>query len=143
MASISTWFKFSAISCLLLVAPARAEETKTAPEEFREMTEFKYLMCSIKLRSELMTGPANAGDDYVDCKRSGRAETKPLFVKALAKTKKPAAAKLLKLYYAAWLTAFDGLSPGSEELKTTYEQRKMANKAKSDELWSQFEIESM
>src|ERR1041385_5566460 len=136
-------FSLTAI-CLI---QARADEKLTAIEEFRETTVYQLMMCRIETKTAIMQIEAGTSDDagkkIGTCIRNGLAEAKKAFPAALAKvSKKPGTAKLLKDYYAGWVAALNGVSPGVNELRVIYEQRQLQADAKQDEAWSRFEIEA-
>lgn len=137
---------FAALS-LLLAMPLSAEEKRSPTDEFRGQTQYQILMCGLKvklalLRTEAST-PQKTEDDPAKCIKDGKAEVKKTFPAALKSVaKNPTAAKLIKDYYASWLTAFDGLLPRAGDLKIDYERRQAANEAKYDEIWNRLEVEA-
>lgn len=140
---------FLVVSILLMAAPrVYAEEEKRNPvDEFRGTTQFHLLQCQIRAKTEFLKVESGASTEAYSeigaCLKKGRAEVKKLFPKANALVaKRPAASKLLKEYYAVWLSAFDGISPDINELKTTYDKRQGDASRKADEAWYRFEIEA-
>lgn len=116
-------------------------------ESFRETTVYQLMMCRIETKTALLQAESGATNNPWEkinvCLKTGRSEAKKMFGPALAKvSKKPAASKLLKDYYAAWLTAFNGVSPDANERKIVYEQRQAHADTKQEEAWNRFEIES-
>lgn len=140
---------FLAASVLLTVVSlaCAAEEKRTPVDEFRGTTQFQLLQCQIKAKTAFLKvelgESREAYSEIGTCLKEGRAEVKKLFPKAIAQVaKKPAASKLLKEYYAVWLTAFDGISPDASELKIAYDRRQGDASRKADEAWHRFEIEA-
>ena len=124
-----------------------AEEKQTPVEEFRGTTQFQLLQCQLKAKTALlkveMGELEEAYSEIGACLKEGRTDVKKLFPKANAQVaKKPAASKLLKEYYAVWLTAFDGISPDVSELKIAYDRRQGDASRKAREAWHRFEIEA-
>ncbi|MBC7860310.1 MAG: hypothetical protein H7Z39_16375 [Burkholderiaceae bacterium] len=139
------------ITILILAATlschALAEEKLSSIEAFKEQTAYQLMMCRIQTQialGEVELGKTDSPWEKIGaCLKAGRIETKKLFSPALAKvSKKPTAAKLLKDYYAAWITSFNGISPEPGERKMAYEQRQTSAEAKHDEIWNRFEIEA-
>jgi hypothetical protein len=136
------------LACTLVCATglASAEPKASYVEKFHENTTAALLICRIQLKTALLKlelGDQSGLDESAKCMRDRRAESKKSFSSALASlSKKPAAAKLLKEYYAVWLGAFNGMMPSSDERKISYEQRQTAAEAKADEAWNRFEIEA-
>lgn len=123
------------------------EEKQTPTDAFRGTTQFQILKCQLSTKSALlqveMGQLENALPVISACLKEGRADVKKVYGPALAKvSKQPAAAKLLKDYYAAWLTAFDGVSPQPSDTKRSYQQRQEAAETRYDEIWNRFEIEA-
>jgi hypothetical protein len=122
-------------------------EKRTPIVEFRGTSQFHLLTCQIRAKTALIEvelgkimepySPISA------CIKEGRDALKKLFPRANATvTKNPAASKLLKDYYAAWLSAIDGISPEATERKITYENWQGEAVRKTDEIWNRFEIEA-
>lgn len=77
------------------------------------------------------------------CQKKAKAEVKKLFPKAnAAVANKPTASNLLKDYYAAWLSALDGITPDANERKVDYDNRQGEASRKADAIWNRFEIEA-
>jgi hypothetical protein len=61
--------------------------------------------------------------------------------RALRTVKKAKAQEALKSYHVAFITALEGVTPGREERKLSYEQRQQALEDKLTEAWARFEVE--
>lgn len=135
-----------AIVSSMMMSGAMAEEKQTPLDAFRGETQFRILMCKIKLKSSLLEAEAgnSVGIGQVGtCIKEGKADVKKKFAPALSSVaKKPAAGKLLKDYYASWLTAFNGIIPEASERKIDYDRRQSVAEAKSEEYWNRFEVEA-
>jgi hypothetical protein len=126
---------------------AEQTEKRTPIEEFRGATQFQLIKCKLEATSAILKvelGEINdAYSPIATCQKEGRAEIKKKFIKANAKlAHNTSASKILKDYYAAWLSAFNGITPEAGELKVVYEKRQSDLNRKADELWSRFEIEA-
>jgi len=88
-------------------------------------------------------GQAGTFDRVNECMESSRSLAKTLFPQALGTVStKPEATKLLKEYYATWLTALNGVPPAIQERKTDYAQRQTLAEQKAEQAWNRFEIEA-
>ncbi|MCC2954532.1 hypothetical protein LK542_02755 [Massilia sp. IC2-477] len=125
---------------------AQATEKQTPTDAFRGQTQYQIMMCSLKVKlfaSKSTLGTATAEDDPAKCIKDGKAEVKKFYPAALKNvSKNPSATKLIKDYYAAWLTAFEAVPPRSDELRIDYERRQAASEAKYDEIWNRLEVEA-
>jgi len=105
------------------------------------------MMCRIETQTAIakveLGELSNAIPTIGTCIKKGREEVKKLYPAALAKvSKNPNATKILKDYYAAWLTSFDAVMPQSSDTKRGYQLRQESMDEKSDLLWNRFEIEA-
>lgn len=126
---------------------AIAEEKQTPTDAFRGETQFRIMMCQIKVRSnsnKIELGQSIAPEDSPGkCIKDGKDSAKKFYAKASAAVaKKPTAVKILKDYYAVWLTAIEGVLPGTSESKGEYGRRQAAIESRYDELWNRFEVEA-
>lgn len=113
---------------------------------FREQSTYQIVNCQ-NVQKAMAIKPEVSYEQAIfemaKCVKYGKAEVRKTFPAALAAAaKKPDAAKLLKDYYAAWITAIDGIMPNGRELKIAYEQRQIASESKCGEIWNRFEIEA-
>lgn len=101
------------------------------------------VMCQASLKIFLLGGaPSNDLDaDYPACIENGKNTAKRNFAPALRSIKKQKAQEALKSYHVAFVTAMDGIKPGTNELKISYEQRQQLLESKLNEAWARFEIE--
>jgi uncharacterized low-complexity protein len=131
---------------LSAASPLFAAEKRSPTDEFRGQTQYQIMMCSLKVKlsiSEAQLGTTKPENDPAKCIKEGKAEVKKVFPAALKSvSKNPVAGRLIKDYYAAWLTAFDAILPRPDDLKVDYERRQAANEAKYDEVWNRLEIEA-
>lgn len=153
---MSRKYFFLLVSALLMTTShVYAEEDKRTPvEEFRYITKWSLTLCQAKAKSSFhkvemaeFTGRPftyqEADLEIAACLKEERAEVKKLFPKALAQVvKKPAAAKLLKEYYAVWLTALDDIPLGASELMAAYYKRQNEASRIATDAWYRFEIEA-
>jgi hypothetical protein len=140
----------SAIAIILLLLPtiAKAETDKRTPlEVFRGDSQYQLFKCSIDAKTAILQ--VSIGElvepsaTIISCQQSARSTLKKSFPKALASLpKKRAAAQMLKDYYAACLSALNGMLSQVEELKFIYESRQGDAMRKVDDSWTRFEIET-
>lgn len=132
---------------LALTLPLAAAEKRSPTDEFRGQTQYQIMACSLKVKLALLRTQAgtaqNVEDDPAKCIKDGKSEIKKVFPAALKSVaKSPTAGRLIKDYYASWLTAFDAILPRPDDLKIDYERRQAANEAKYDEIWNRLEVEA-
>ena len=102
-------------------------------------------MC--KLGLQLALAKAELGQqqdeksDYPGCIEQGKATAKLNLDKALRTLRKAKAQEALKSFHVAFVGALEGVRPGSNERKISYEQRQQALEGKLTEAWARFEIE--
>ena len=132
-----------ALSVMLgTVVSAIAEEEKDTrtPIERLEGDASAYLvMC--RLRVELMLTTGSDAKDADKCLVEGQSKTKKNVSVVMKQVKKPAAAKQLKVWYAAYLTALKGVFPSGDEIKLTYQARMSAQQSRADNEWNLFKAE--
>lgn len=146
-----------AIFCIFMLSSQvfAGDERGTPIEEFRGRSLYLLSNCQVRSKHAILEAQImelRAGRPGVlrekpsaisICQKEARAELKKIFPKAAAMvSKKPTALKLLKDYYAAFLTALGGIDPEASELETDYEKRQGAAFRKGDEIWNRFEIEA-
>lgn len=143
------FFHLAAAILMTISSQSYAQERKTPVDEFDSSTTYSLLNCSIQ--TTLAFAKVDAGTFTVEeaqssirkCIDDGKSEAKKLFPKANAQVaKKPAASKLLKEYYAVWITALDGVSPNLTERKIDYNRRQSESSRRVKEAWNRFEIEA-
>jgi hypothetical protein len=135
------------VTCAILCLNAFAEETRTPTDAFRGETQYHAMMCQLKVRSMSnkieLEQAIEPEDSPGKCIKDGKASAKKFYAKALSSvSKNPAASRLLKDYYAVWLTAINGVLPNVSETKVAYGRRQEAIEARYDEIWNRFEIEA-
>ena len=86
--------------------------------------------------------PQDNSSDVQGCISKGKTEAKTSFNKALRTIRKPAAKEALKNYHVAFVTALEGLLPGTQEPKFVYEQRQQTLKSRLAETWAKYELEN-
>ncbi len=125
---------------------AFAEPSPPPAELFQSTAASQLFLCDLTTQTallELKTKGENPFPKIDECSKKAQGEVKALFPKALATVKKsPAAVKLLKDYYGAWLTAIKGLAPLADERTINYERRKTEAKTKQEEIWNRFIVEA-
>jgi hypothetical protein len=135
----------AAVSFFAALSSHAAEQTQTPVEEFRQLTLKQSFTCQstqriAELNSQL--GKAGSANALQDCIDSSKALAKTSFAPALKTvSKNKAAVALLKDYYAAWLTAMDGIVPGAGERNIDYTQRQQAAEGNYKAIWSRFAVE--
>lgn len=140
-----------AISIIVgIVFSSAAVGQATSPiERYGSESEAAVMTCSLEFQlaqaqAQLVSvggGQPEKPADFAACLKKARAEGKQLFSLALAKVKKPAAKEALKSYHVAFMTALEGISPGMDERRITYEARQRSLKDKMTEAWARFEVE--
>jgi hypothetical protein len=85
--------------------------------------------------------PADEKSNYTGCIEDGKKDAKQNLESALKSLKKPKAKEALKSYHVAFVTAIDGINPGMDERKISYEQRQQSLDGKLTEAWARFEVE--
>ncbi|MDM4767277.1 hypothetical protein [Pelomonas sp. SE-A7] len=138
-----------AIAALVTFAATGAEtaepDTRSPLDRYQGDSQFSMLMCSMTVKMAATTGSGpSTGDektDYVACVSKGKATAKANFESALKTLKKPKAREALKSYHVALVAALEGIKPGTDERKISYEQRQQALEQKMTEAWARFEIE--
>ncbi len=132
-------------------AMATEKDIRTPLEAFYGDTQFALIECGISFRlfqvrsklNENGAGEANDPDsDYLGCIDKNLKKTALIYRRAAKKViNKPKAAGALKSYYAAWISALHGISPGDDETKLTYAARQTAAQNRLIELWAAVGIE--
>ena len=133
----------------LCFAMSFAKETETPLEQLRTATQFEFLMCRLKFTSAQLSGEANSADaaqqgaDYYSCTGTAQKKTQADYKRAIKFVeKKPAAVAAIKAYYAAWIGAVRGITPGTDEIKLAYSTRQTQSNQRLDELWAKVELEA-
>jgi hypothetical protein len=136
-----------------LNAAAAEEPDKRPPiDKYYGKTQSQLAMCQMGFRTatyqaELIalggTVPesASGGGDFRGCISKGKAEARADLDKALRTVKKAKAQEALKAYHVAFVTALEGIVPGSDERRINYEQRQQSLDGKVTEAWARFEVE--
>ena len=136
-----------AVILIVMSSLATAEEPdKITPlEHYKEACKFYLIECNLFLNSARLkaeSGKAqDEGSDYAGCIEHKKATAKKNLVEALRTLKKSKAQESLKSYHVAFVTALEGIRPGYDERKISYEQRQLALKEKLTEAWARFEVE--
>ncbi len=141
---IISFLAFFVLSIPMLSA-ADEPDNRTPIEKYRGDTQFPLLMCKLTLKLAVMKSDSGAAQDeksdYTECIGKGRVNAKASLDRALRTIKKPKALEALKTYHVAFVTALEGIHPGAEERKISYEQRQEFLEGKVTEAWARFEIE--
>lgn len=139
---------FTILASLLIATCSFAAEEpdkRSTLERYQGDGQYSLLTCKLNLRSALLKaelGQAQDKDsDYAGCIESGKVTAKQNLAKALRAMKKAKAQESLKSYHVAFITALEGIRPGSNERKISYEQRQQALEEKLTEAWARFEVE--
>jgi hypothetical protein len=120
-------------------------DNRTPVARYQGDAEFSILTCKIGLR--IAIAKTNLGEqqdeksDYLNCIQTGKATAKKNLDAALKSVKKAKAKEALKSHYVVLVGALDGIRPGSDERKASYEQRQQALEGKLTEAWARFEVE--
>lgn len=135
------------VGCITASVVYAEEDNRPPLEQFQGGTHFNLLNCQIAaLTANAQIALGTLSEPYSTigiCVKEGKAAVKPLFPKAIAPfASKPEASKLLKEYYAQWLTAMDGIKPNIDEREVNYEARQKDGERKLNEAWHRFEIEA-
>jgi hypothetical protein len=126
-------------------AHGQTPDRRTPLEKYQGQTHFALTMCKLAYitagaRAQANEGPGEAGD-WRGCQRDQRAEVKRYLDGALKTVRRPAAQAALKGHYVAFVASLDGLTPGPDERKITYQARQAALQDKLNEAWARFEVE--
>lgn len=136
-----------AVILIVMSSLATAEEPdeSTPVEYYKEAGKFSLIRCNLFLSSARITAESGKAQDeksdYAGCIEHEKATAKKNLVKALRTLKKSKAQESLKSYHVAFVTALEGIRPGSNEREISYEQRQQALKEKLTEAWARFEVE--
>lgn len=121
----------------------RTPEEHTPLEQYRGITQSSLQVCSGAF--SIAQHSANLGiaaKDYSgECIATTKANAVEKFKAAILTVKKDKAKEALKSYHVAFITALEGIAPGSDEPRIIYQQRQQALAGKVTEAWSRFEIE--
>jgi hypothetical protein len=134
------------VSLSLFASAAEPPDNRNPLDKYRGDTQFSLLMCAIsfkiaRLRAEAGSQENDDKGDYRGCIAKGRATAKVDLAGALRFVKKAKAQDALKTYHVAFMTALEGIDPGSDERRISYAQRQQALSDKVNEAWARFEIE--
>ena len=136
-----------------LNAAAAEEPDKRPPiDKYYSNSSFQLTICKATFKlaqsqAELATAGGTVKEtpgvssDFRGCIANGKAEAKANLDKALRTVKKAKAQEALKAYHVAFVTALEGIVPGSAERRISYEQRQQALEGKVTEAWARFEVE--
>lgn len=127
------------------VSAAEAPDNRTPLERYRGGTQFYLLSCSLSFKLATLKAEGDQSqdekNDYAGCITKGKTVSKSNLGKALRTVKKPKAQEALKTYHVAFVSALEGIFPGTDERRISYEQRQQALKDKVTEAWARFEVE--
>lgn len=134
---------FALFFSLAFSALSFAADSKTSVADFKILADHHIDLCRHSIKTSLLYQPSGVSvvADLALCRKDAEPALKDAFQSAVTTVKKPAANSAFKSYYAAWVAALRGLTPGSDEAKIAYHQRQEAAKVRLDELWVKFEIE--
>lgn len=139
---------FASISLVLafqLSFAADEPDNRTPLDRYQGDTQYALLMCKLTLRLAVAKAEGNAPQDeqsnYSYCISKSKVTAKASLDKALRTVKKPKAQEALKSYHVAFVSAVEGIRPGADERKISYEQRQQVLEGKVTEAWARFEIE--
>ena len=109
-----------------LTASAADEADNRSPlDRYRGDSQYHLLMCSMSFKMAALKAdggqPQDEKDDYAGCIKKGKAESKANLDKALRTLKKPQAREALKTYHVAFVSALEGIFPGADERRISYE----------------------
>jgi hypothetical protein len=120
-------------------------DKRTPLERYEADTRFTLYMCKMTLKLALAKSELgkeqDEQSDWSACIRNGKATAKASFEKALPTVKKAKAKEALKSYQVAFLAAADGIAPGPEERRISYDQRQQMLEGRVTEAWARFEVE--
>lgn len=145
--------KLAALVLLALAAGNVLGATSAeALANYQEETRHGLSMCRLKFTGHQLaeqsrqlggSGSGNSDDeDYRGCLDQARAAGKRQLATVLVKVKGAGLKDALKSYQAAYLSALQGIPPGSEERKISYELRQQSLDTKMTEAWSRVEVEN-
>jgi hypothetical protein len=130
---------------VMYAAGAQEADKRTPLERFRGDGQFSLMMCKINLKMALARSELGQAQDeksdWSTCIKQGKEAAKVNLSAALKTVKKVKAQEALKTYHVALITAIDGIAPGAQERKLSYEQRQQALEGKLTETWARFDVE--
>lgn len=128
-------------------AASASSDAKNPTTTFSDSAQESMLVCKLQYRAYAFLVSMGGGEDKADpsdeCISSSKISIRPEFKAALSQqAKNKSAQSLLKDYYAAWLSAMDGIKPSSGEREIMYSNRQAETERRLAELWNRFEIEA-
>jgi hypothetical protein len=134
------------LGCLASAGHAQnAPDRRSALDQYRGNTQYALLICATSLRTALLRAELGEPEDekggYRGCIVKNKAEAKASLDKALRTIKSPRARDALKSFHVAFVTALEGIAPGIDERRISYESRQQALEGKVTEAWARFEVE--
>ena len=132
------------IAATSLHAADETEMRKTL-ERYRGDTQVALYLCQTSLRIAVLKAnvgkPMTEENDYPACIEQGKAAARAGLERALKVAKKPKLKEALKSFQVAYISAIEGIRPGTEEIKINYEQRLQRLEDKLTETWARVEVE--
>lgn len=124
----------------------KQEDKRTPIQRYHGDASGALMLCKMTLKLAILKGSAGQEQDeesnYRSCIEKHKKEAKTNLSLALKITKKAKAQEALKTYHVALVTALDGIAPGLDERKISYEQRQQSLEGRMTEAWARFEIEN-
>jgi hypothetical protein len=133
------------VACLVTLS-AHADDRQTPTYVFRGQTQYEIVKCQTEEKIAANKAELGSDDGFNEvgsCIVKAKTEARKDFAPALKSvSKNVTATKLLKDYYATWITAIDAVIPRPEETKEKYSARQAAQEEKYEAAWTRFEAEA-
>ena len=114
-------------------------------ERFVDTSKAQLFICRLEIQTELLSVNASIemlASKLIAIKDACKSGAQEPYKKVRSKiAKKPGASRLLDDYYAFWLTALSGTTPGSGEIKRDYERRQLMNNTTLEEKGNSLMVE--
>lgn len=126
---------------------SHAQEPSTPIGRYKESTHYATLLCATKFRVAQLAveGQANVSEDatnWLGCLVEMKAAARVNFDAAMASMKKkPKAQDALKVFHVRFVAALEGIAPGPDERKISYQQRQAQLQDRMTEAWALVELE--
>lgn len=137
---------FSVAALLITSTQVFADQKLNNLDEFMVGSFYLIALCDAKSRGAManieMNGDVDVLVEIVECRNKGNSELKKLYPKARAfLSKKPAAQKILKEFYAASVISLADMYPDLSLPKMDFDRRKSEDARKIAELQTRLQIE--
>ena len=139
------FFVLLGISFVFATAALAADEPdrRSPLDRYQGDGQYSLLLCKLTLEKELMSGDLSVAMAQLSkCVGQGKSAAGKNLNAALRTVKKPAAQAALKAYHVTFVTALEGVRPGLNERKISYEERQQRFDDQLNAAWAKFEVEN-